>query len=429
MTELQMGLIGLGTTAVVGVLAYNKWQEHKHRKLAEKMLKAQHQDVLLEQGALENAPDPVDTYAGNEMDAVESFVAPDRVSLPVHAAGERIEPILRLDALEEEPALSHEQPLARDFPEVPEVTVTSMPPGSGAESVRSADEARNAKEVREVKDSVQPLHLLSPLIDYVAAFEAVEPAPAYQILESQRDALTRVRKPVHWIGYNERSREWEPIIDAVDSGYRRIRIGMQLVDRHGPARDSDLSVFHIAMQDLSDELMAIVELPPRQPALETAAQLDEFCAGVDIQIGINVISQGQVFAGTKLRALAEAAGMAIDGEGRFVRCDDDGNVLYMLLNQESSGFSADSMKTMSTHGVTFLLDVPRVSHGDRVFNQMLDLARRFGEALHGTLVDDNRRPLSEGALEPIRRQVAQYQAAMAARSIPAGGPLALRLFS
>jgi FtsZ-interacting cell division protein ZipA len=87
------------------------------------------------------------------------------------------------------------------------------------------------------------------------------------------------------------------------------------------------------------------------------------------------------------------------------------------------------MKTMSTHGVTFLLDVPRVSHGDRVFNQMLDLARRFADALHGSLVDDNRRPLSEGALEPIRRQVAQYQAAMAARSLPAGGPLALRLFS
>jgi FtsZ-interacting cell division protein ZipA len=136
-----------------------------------------------------------------------------------------------------------------------------------------------------------------------------------------------------------------------------------------------------------------------------------------------------VFPGTKLRALAEAAGMAIDSEGRFVRRDDDGNVLYLLTNHESAGFSVDSMKTMSTHGVTFLLDVPRVSHGDRVFNQMLDLARRFAEALHGSLVDDNRRPLSEGALEPIRRQVAQYQGAMAARSLPAGGPLALRLFS
>ena len=142
-----------------------------------------------------------------------------------------------------------------------------------------------------------------------------------------------------------------------------------------------------------------------------------------------MIAQGQSFAGTKLRALAEAAGLALDGEGRFVRCDDEGNVLYLLTNQEAAGFSAETMKSMHTHALTFLLDVPRVAHGERVFNQMVDLARRFAEALHGALVDDNRRPLSEGALEPIRRQVGQYQAAMAARQIPAGGPLALRLFA
>ena len=49
MTELQMGLIGLGATAVIGVLAYNKWQEYRHRKLAEAVLKPQHDDVLLGQ--------------------------------------------------------------------------------------------------------------------------------------------------------------------------------------------------------------------------------------------------------------------------------------------------------------------------------------------------------------------------------------------
>jgi FtsZ-interacting cell division protein ZipA len=422
MTELQMGLIGLGTAAVLGVVAYNKWQERQHRKLAEKMLNAQHEDVLLDEAVSASSAD-----AFVENDAEAFTVSPESVNLPAHAVGERIEPMMRLDPRLEEPSLACEEPLARQFAASAEPVVAAVPQSVEPEPMPVP--ARSADDAKEARDSVQPFHLLSPVIDYVASFEAVEPAPAYQILESQRDVLARVRKPVHWIGYNERSREWEPIVDDGDSEYRRIRIGLQLVDRHGPARDSDLSTFHIAMQDLSDELMAIVELPPRQPALEAAAQLDEFCAGVDIQIGINVISQGQVFPGTKLRALAEAAGMAIDTEGRFVRRDDDGNVLYLLTNHESAGFSVESMKTMSTHGVTFLLDVPRVSHGDRVFNQMLDLARRFAEALHGSLVDDNRRPLSEGALEPIRRQVAQYQAAMAARSLPAGGPLALRLFS
>jgi len=126
--------------------------------------------------------------------------------------------------------------------------------------------------------------------------------------------LARIRKPVHWLGFNETTREWDVIVDDGQSAYRRIRVGLQLVDRQGPVSDGELSIFGVAMQDLADELMAIASLPARPAALQMAAELDAFCASVDIQIGINVISQGQVFAGTKLRALAEAAGMVIDAE-------------------------------------------------------------------------------------------------------------------
>ncbi len=438
MTELQIGLISLGAAAVVGVLAYNKWQEHKHRKIAEQLLNSRHNDVLLSEPAPADAFDAPLQHAGDagdaeKVDALNALpevddlpVAPHSPPVESQQVAERLEPSLRADPQREEPTMAADTLLVEPEIESRDSRPVSSTPLPVVPVTRTGDES---KESKEAKDCAPPLHLLSPVIDYIAAFEAIEPAPAYQILESQRDVLARVRKPVHWIGYNERTREWEPIIDAENGEYRRIRAGLQLVDRHGPARDNDLSVFHIAMQDLADELMAVADLPPRQPALEAAAQLDQFCAGVDIQIGINVISQGQTFAGTKLRALAEAAGMALDADGRFVRLDDEGQVLYVLTNHEAPGFSAESMKSMSTHGVTFLLDVPRVAHGDRVFNQMLDLARRFAEALHGALVDDNRRPLSEGALEPIRRQVAQYQSVMATRNLPAGGPLALRLFS
>ena len=50
MTELQMGLIGLGVAAVFGVFGYNKWQEMRQRKLAEAVLKPHHEDVLLAKG-------------------------------------------------------------------------------------------------------------------------------------------------------------------------------------------------------------------------------------------------------------------------------------------------------------------------------------------------------------------------------------------
>ena len=430
MTELQMGLIGLGATAVIGVFAYNKWQEYRHRKLAEKVLDVHHSDVLLDEpvratgsgaGVGEDGLsdlNPVAVPAANE--------TPMRDAAPV-PSNERIEPVLRFET---EPAEEKVEPVGEQADDIALPGTLSSEPVAAPIPTSAPVGARAQSEVhREVGDVPEPTHLLSPQVDFMAAFEVVEPAAAYQILESQANVLARIRKPVHWLGFNETTREWDVIVDDGQSAYRRIRVGLQLVDRQGPVSDGELSIFAVAMQDLADEMMAIASLPPRPVALQMAAELDAFCASVDIQIGINVISQGQVFAGTKLRALAEAAGMVIDADGRFVRCDEDGNVLYVLLNQENLGFSTESMKTMTTHGLTFLLDVPRVAHGERVFNQMVELARRFADVLRGSLVDDNRRPLSEGALEPIRKQVAQFQSMMAAHGLPAGGSLARRLFS
>ncbi len=442
MTELQMGLLGLGATAVVGVFAYNKWQEYRHRKLAEKVLDVHHADVLLEEAVRER---PVAGPAASDADLFGTAAASPsagREAPPFDGEPvlhhDRIEPVLRFET---EPAEESVDPAADvidaidaiddiappKIPKEPEHDPESLPepvPALAPEATRVQADAH-----REVGDVPEPTHLLSPQVDFIAAFEVVEPAASYQILESQANVLARIRKPVHWLGFNETTREWDVIVDDGQSAYRRIRVGLQLVDRQGPASDGELSVFAVAMQDLAEEMMAIASLPARPAALQMAAELDAFCASVDIQIGINVISQGQVFAGTKLRALAEAAGMVIDAERRFVRCDEDGNVLYVLLNQENVGFSTESMKTMTTHGLTFLLDVPRVAHGERVFNQMVELARRFADVLRGSLVDDNRRPLSEGALEPIRKQVAQFQSTMAAHGLPAGGSLARRLFS
>ncbi len=425
MTELQMGLIGLGAVAVVGVLGYNKWQEVRQRKAAEQAMKASHPDVLLDT--------PLDDAL--RVQAPEADAFPTQEPLPAdpeigsvrHAplSGERIEPVLGEESFaqtgtapeQDDPAVLDES--AEEYAPSPEVSPVpehvEVPPPA----------PRRAAPTRPMTET----QLLTPHADFIAAIDAVEPAPALRIAEAQRELQARVRKPVRFVGYNEENGEWERVSGESAAEYRHLRVGLQLANRQGPVSDDELMVFSVAVQDLGDQLMGLVELPHRQPALDGAAKLDEFCAGVDIQIGINVISEGLAFPGTKLRALAEAAGMTLDAGKRFVRRDDDGNILYVLLNQDPSGFSAETIKTMNAQGLTFLLDVPCVAHGERVFNQMVDTARRFADVLHGALVDDNRRPLSEKALEPIRKQIAQYQAVLAEHDVHAGSPLARRLFS
>lgn len=457
MNDLQLALIGVGAVAVVGVVIYNKWQERRHRHLAEAVLQRGHDDVLMggqiavDEGE-HSVPDPesVDlpayqrrreaTRATVPIDGAVPFDAPPETlaeapveSFPVL----RDEPLSRREPMLEprsepvlaervEPSLFAEPPVVEMAPEMPPTTTESF---SVSAQVTQAAPSFHAdvpmQDVDEAITDVPPI-LVSPAIDYVAAFELVEAIPGDRILNSQRELMERITKPVNWAGYNDKTREWERMVEYGD--YRRFRVGLQLADRRGPLGEADLLTFYGAMQELAEELMAVSDLPPRQEALDAAIALDHFCANVDIQIGINLVSQGNTFPGTKIRALAEAAGMMLEPGGRFVRRNDDGDILYTLGNLETTEFTVDGMKTLSTHSLVFLLDVPCVSHGDRVFAQMLDVARRMADTLKGMLVDDNRRPLTESMLDPFRRQIGQYQTQLAAKGLPAGSPLTLRLF-
>lgn len=401
MTELQMGLIGLGAAAVAGVLGYNKWQEMRQRKLAQAVLKPHHDDVLL--GGRNAVPPAVDARSEPEIRVeAEDFDAA------------RVEPMLA----EPEPAPAAPEasaaPAAFSAPPAVQPVAEDKPPTAPVEAVPAGE---------------PPVELLDPNLEYVVAMDLVESVPARQIVRSQREVLHRLGKPVHWIGYNEAAREWQRLASDHELEVRRLRVGLQLVNRLGPLSEGDLTMFSNAMRVLADELMAVADLPATR-ALDQAAEIDRFCAAVDLEIGLNLISRGIPFPGTKIRALAEAAGMVLGIDGLFTRYDDEGRALFSLQNYENAQFTADTIRTLTTHGLTFLLDVPRVENGERVFAQMTDLAQRFGEALQGALVDDNRQPLNDAQLDHIRREfIGKPQAAMAAFGIPAGSPRARRLFS
>ncbi|HOI52115.1 MAG TPA: cell division protein ZipA C-terminal FtsZ-binding domain-containing protein [Azonexus sp.] len=434
MTELQLGMIGLSATVVVGVYAYNKWQEYRHRKVAEAMLKPGHDDVLLNGGARparrekqpERSPEkPVERVepacAAPVADAVRHEMPPQNDPEPVVSVAELPDeaPVPVFMPLEEEtdlPPVFADEPVEEPVPRRP--VIDSVPASPPVE--------RTPAEIPQV---ALPPELLDPRIELIVAMELVEPVSSRQILVSQRDVLRRLGKPVHWVGFDESRRKWLPLHSDEDIPVRRLRIGLPLVNRLGPVAEGDLALFNTAMQALADELMAVADLPSSRP-LDQAAEIDRFCAAVDLEIGLNLVSRGIPFPGTKIRALAEAAGMTLGVDGLFTRYDDAGRPQFSLQNYENTLFSGDSLRTLTTHGITFLLDVPRVEHGEAVFVQMVAQAQRFAEVLQGTLVDDNRNPLGESQLDHIRREfIGKPQATMRSFGLPAGSPQALRLFS
>lgn len=414
MTELQMGLIGLGAAAVVGVFGYNKWQEMRQRKLAEAVLKPQHEDVLL---ARVKTGEPVAVAPESPRQEPELRVEESEPSL------ERVEPVL----VDPTPTEVEDAMAMAPTPE-PEPAIPA--PAIAAEPLAPLPVVGGVAEAApEIDAGPVPAELLDPRLEFVVAMELVEPVSSLQILHSQRSALHRLNKPVHWIGFNEKTREWQRLAQDGEVDVRRLRVGLQLVNRLGPVSEGDLTIFTNAMQALADELMAVADMPPSR-VLDQAAEIDRFCAAVDLEIGLNLVSRGSAFPGTKIRALAEAAGMMLGADGLFTRYDDAGRAQFSLQNFESTPFSVEALRSLTTHGLTFLLDVPRVDHGERVFMQMTEVAKRFADTLQGALVDDNRQPLSDAQLDHIRREfIGKPQATMAGFGLAAGSPQALRLFS
>src|SRR2546425_12914749 len=50
MSELQVGLLGVGAVVVAAVFLYNKWQERRYRREAEAGFASQREDVLMRSG-------------------------------------------------------------------------------------------------------------------------------------------------------------------------------------------------------------------------------------------------------------------------------------------------------------------------------------------------------------------------------------------
>ena len=422
MSELHWGLAGLSVIVVGGVYAYNSWQEYRHRKVAESVLRPEHDDVLLK---VQPVRPPVDEAAVERLEPVFAEEGPDLLASE--------EPELELpaeSAVYVEPAVQPEVEVAPQVAAEPE----QAEPVAAAADVPEPVVAPAAKvEPVAVKEEVAvpnvPVELLDPRIEYIVAMEMIEAVPVRQILASQRETLLKVNKPVHWIGFNETTREWVPLRGEEELSVRRLRIGLQLVNRLGPLASADLVGFTAAMQALADDLTAVADMPAER-VLDQAAAIDRFCADVDLEIGLNLVSRGIAFPGTKIRALAEAAGMVLGVGGMFTRYDDDGQPQFSLQNYENTPLTADGLRNLSTHGLTFLLDVPCVDHGERVFQQMTELAKRFADTLQAALVDDNRQPLGEAQLEHIRREfIGKPQAVMRQYGIAAGSAQSRRLFS
>jgi FtsZ-interacting cell division protein ZipA len=266
-------------------------------------------------------------------------------------------------------------------------------------------------------------------LDYVADLEAGTPLSETAI-EELLSKIAECGKPVRAFGRNAETGRWEEAAHRSGGRYGRLRLVLQLVNRGGAVNAAQLALFCDAVRSSAEKAGGASACPDAEAALRTARELDLFCSGVDVAVGVNVVAEeGSAFSGAAIRELAETYGFRLESDGVFHYRNEQRQTLFTLDNHEPAPFLPESIKQVSTRGITLMLDVPRVADGAAVLDGMLDIGFSIATALKGRLVDDNRSELSEAGVEKIREQLRSIHAALAARGMPAGGERALRLFS
>lgn len=392
--ELQISLAVIGAVVIAGVYAFNRFQEKKYQRHSEETFSRGSEDVLLDARDQETAADT------------------DFESPPVEPA------LLRTgEESRREPSFSHsgaqEPPLPEAVPEPEEIPVTdSFEPVTHTLPEAGGDLPDSATEA----------------VDYMVTLYPKE-TPAGEIAWSFERNFSGFGGVARCLGKNMLTGAWEILTTDHAARCTRLVLALQLASRAGPVKRADLDDFCIRAQAMADALNVMIDFPDKEEALARAVEVDDFCASVDVQMGVNVLtSNGDAIPATKIRALAEASGMKFQ-DGLFHYRNDEGVLLFSLGNFEPVPFSAENFRHLSTHGVTLLLDVPKVPNGLRVFDQMLVLARQMASSLGGVLVDDNRRPLSDTGIAKIKQQLSGIYASMDAAGVRSGSESAARLFA
>lgn len=381
MSNLQISLLAIGAVVVLAVYLYNVLQERRARKGMESNFERP-PDVLLS-----------DPAPGND----------------------RVEPVLRIDS--QDPGASPDR---------------AVPPSAG--SAPAAPLAGPVEFVPEPRSEV--VHLdREPDADTECVMLLRSSGPVRA--SALRDELHgKFGKAMRWFGRRFGGTERWLLLDAESTEeLGEIAACLMLVDRDGPVSTPQLQTFLRMVADLAESLSAEVHLPRVETIVERAKALDAICAEVDVQIGISLLRQegaasGATIPGTRLRGVVEAAGFRLNKRGQFEYLQEDtGSVLFSLQNMRADQpFTVESLRTLQTPGVTLILDVPRTAEPVRAFDQMRQLAKRLSTTLEASVVDDNRKPISDAALGTIRNQVLKTVTAMRTSNIEPGSPRALRLF-
>ncbi len=209
-----------------------------------------------------------------------------------------------------------------------------------------------------------------------------------------------------------------------NENYASMQLAVLLANRSGPLSEIEWSELWTIAQGIAERFDGSLEGPEQSEVVERAAQLDRVCADLDAMVGLALQLPGAMGVAEVARALEDVgflrhgrqlAWMSEQGIPRFTA----------LFNGQLPG----DVQSAGVDRVELVLDLPNSPSDDQAFSRMATVGRQLAASLDAQLLDDQGRPVAEGADQAIDRQLHERYEHLARAGFVSGEPRTARLFS
>ena len=293
------------------------------------------------------------------------------------------------------------------------------------QSVIDASHSSQSKVGEILKSSV-----IDPLLDMIIAIPLEQAMRGDRILQITQSMRWSAKRPIFFDGQSLQG-NWLALDPA--QTYKTIRVAIQMAGQADVVDEVEYSQWVSTIRLVADPLNAEPDIPDMLDVMEKARALQTFYIEHDIQLGINIRSNGVPWPIENLQQALQKQGfeeVAANSEQaqkhdvslQLMMPDGNGGALfYLIINPEADSETSQEL--------TLLLKLAQVPAEYYALQAMLSCAKHLAKRLDALLVDDQQQALDEAACEQIIQQVNIFYESMQKSGIPAGSNAALRLFA
>ena len=413
MSSLTLSILILAVIVALGVGAHSLWVlQREKKKLAQLSPKGPDAETATGKASAVGAssgqrfaerPSHAEPHfsskeAGDEETNLNDPARQDRSTPDMHQG----------DLLDDGPNLSMDSSLEKSAGEPP--VLASGEEGSLDLNSRPSVEPSTAK----ANETLMPpgVRILHDEADCMIDIALLQPSSGDRLIGLTKSIRRAGGKPVAFEGYSHGV--WEGI--RYGANYQNLRAGILLANRQGPLNAMEFSELNSKLLSLGAQLGVPINMPDMNAILQRARSLDGMLAECDVQLGL-AVDCPRALSPADLASLAKRIGLHERGNNRYALLSDQAEVIYSV----ALGDKAQRLQLM--------FDVPRVPPDYKPWWKMAEAAHQAATFFDGRITDDSGRELSEQSFRNVAIALEGRQQALEEAGVPAGSPLAMRVFN